>query len=57
MPGSPKYQPYWAAQAELMARTGASDEARRAYATAIELERDPAVRRFLQRRQAAFAGG
>ena len=51
-----EYQPYWAARAELLSRTGASDEAQHAYAMAIGLERDPAVRRFLQRRQAALAG-
>lgn len=45
------YQPYWAARADLLAQTGALDEARRAYDIAIGLERDPAVRRFLQRRQ------
>lgn len=45
------YQPYWAARAELLARTGAHREASRAYVIAIGLERDPAVRRFLQRRQ------
>jgi RNA polymerase sigma-70 factor (ECF subfamily) len=50
-----EYQPYWAARAELLARTGAHDEARRAYEIAIGLERDPAVRRFLQRRQSAVA--
>lgn len=49
-----EYQPYWAARAELLARTGAHGEARRAYEMAIGLERDPAVRRFLQRRQAAL---
>ena len=49
-----EYQPYWAARAELLARTGAADEARRAYEIAIGLERDPAVRRFLQRRQSAL---
>jgi len=46
-----EYQPYWAARAELLARTGDHGEARRAYEIAIGLERDPAVRRFLQRRQ------
>jgi len=45
-----EYQPYWAARAELLARTGAHDEARRACQIAIGLERDPAVRRFLERR-------
>jgi len=49
-----EYQPYWAARAELLARTGASDEAHHAYEIAVGLERDPAVRRFLQRREAAL---
>ena len=49
-----EYQPYWAARAELLAKTGAHDEARHAYEIAIGLERDPAVRRFLQRRQSAL---
>jgi RNA polymerase sigma-70 factor (ECF subfamily) len=44
------YQPYWAARAELLARTGATQEALQAYQQAMGLERDPAVRRFLQRR-------
>jgi RNA polymerase sigma-70 factor (ECF subfamily) len=48
------YQPYWAARAELLARCGAKDEAADAYERAIGLERDPAVRRFLQRRAAAL---
>jgi RNA polymerase sigma-70 factor (ECF subfamily) len=45
------YQPYWAARADLLARVGASAEALAAYDLAIGLERDPAVRRFLQRRR------
>jgi len=49
-----EYQPYWAARAELLARSGAREEARRAYEMAIGLEKDPAVRRFLQRREAAL---
>src|SRR5215475_5188367 len=49
-----EYQPYWAALAELLARAGAHDEARHAYEIAIGLERDPAIRRFLQRRQSAI---
>jgi predicted RNA polymerase sigma factor len=49
-----EYQPYWAARAELLARTGALDEARNAYEIAIGLERDPAVRRFLQQRLSAL---
>jgi predicted RNA polymerase sigma factor len=49
-----EYQPYWAARAELLAKTGAHSQARRAYEIAIGLERDPAVRRFLLRRQSAL---
>lgn len=49
-----EYQPFWAARAELLARTGAAEGAHHAYEVAIGLERDPAVRRFLQRRQAAL---
>ena len=48
------YQPYWAARAELLSKNSAYGEARRAYDIAISLERDPAVRRFLQRRQATL---
>lgn len=53
------YQPYWAARANLLARTGATAEALGAYDLAIGLERDPAVRRFLQARrmEAASAHG
>jgi RNA polymerase sigma-70 factor (ECF subfamily) len=49
-----EYQPYWAARAELLNKTGAYGEARHAYEIAIGLERDPAVRRFLQRRQSTL---
>ena len=49
-----EYQPYWAARAELLVSAGASGEARQAYDIAIGLERDPAVRRFLQKRQSAL---
>jgi len=49
-----EYQPYWAARADLLARAGEHSEARHAYDIAIGLERDPAVRRFLQQRQAAL---
>jgi RNA polymerase sigma-70 factor (ECF subfamily) len=49
-----EYQPYWAARAELLANVGANAEARHAYDIAIGLERDSAVRRFLQQRQAAL---
>jgi predicted RNA polymerase sigma factor len=47
------YQPYWSTRAELLAGVGANDEARRSYEIAIGLERDAAVRRFLQGRQSA----
>ena len=43
-----EYQPYWAARAGLLARMEETQEADRAYARAIGLESDPAVRRFLQ---------
>jgi len=45
------YQPYWAARAALFARAGDRCEALHAYDVAIGLACDPAVRRFLQRRQ------
>jgi RNA polymerase sigma-70 factor, ECF subfamily len=45
------YQPYWAARAVLLGRIGAVALADEAYARAIGLEVDPAVRRFLQARQ------
>ena len=49
-----EYQPYWATRAELLGRTRAHAEARHAYEIAIVLERDPAVRRFLEKRQSAL---
>jgi predicted RNA polymerase sigma factor len=49
-----EYQPYWAARAELLGKTGANAEARRAYEIAIGLERDASVRRFLQQRRSAL---
>jgi predicted RNA polymerase sigma factor len=49
-----EYQPYWAARAELLSRAGAHGAAGHAYEIAIGLERDPAVRRFLQRRRSAL---
>jgi RNA polymerase sigma-70 factor (ECF subfamily) len=48
------YQPYWAARAGLLARLGEIAQAGEAYDRAIGLERDPAVRLFLQREQAAL---
>jgi len=51
------YQPYWAARAGLLARTGERAAAAEAYERAIGLEADPAVRRFLQQRRAELHGG
>jgi predicted RNA polymerase sigma factor len=51
-----QYQPYWAARADLLSRSGAKVEAMHAYDIAIGLERDPAVRRFLQQRRGALGG-
>ncbi|MBZ9677988.1 RNA polymerase sigma factor [Mesorhizobium sp. ES1-1] len=48
------YQPYWAARAGLLARLGQVQLASDAYERAIGLERDPAVRRFLQGKRAAL---
>jgi RNA polymerase sigma-70 factor (ECF subfamily) len=45
-----EYQPFWAARAHLLARCGRGEDAAQAYQRAIGLERDDAVRRFLQRR-------
>ncbi|MGH7342780.1 MAG: RNA polymerase subunit sigma-70, partial [Candidatus Rokuibacteriota bacterium] len=41
------YQPYWALRAHLLRRLGRTNEAQAAYATAIGLSEDPAVRAFL----------
>lgn len=46
-----QYQPYWAARAALLAELGDTDAADAAYARAIELEPDQAVRRFLQQQR------
>ena len=41
------YQPYWALRGHLLRELGRTDEARDAYARAIGLSEDPAVREFL----------
>jgi len=46
-----EYQPYWAARAGLLSQLGQDDEADRAYERAIGLEREPAVRSFLQEKR------
>lgn len=48
------YQPYWAARAELLSRTGANADALHAYDVAIGMERDPSVRQFLESKRAAL---
>ena len=48
------YQPYWAARAGLLAKTGDVGAADAAFERAIGLESDPAVARFLERRRAAL---
>jgi RNA polymerase sigma-70 factor (ECF subfamily) len=50
------YQPYWAARAGLLARSGDHAAAKEAYDRAIGLEADPAVRNFLQQRRAELGG-
>jgi RNA polymerase sigma-70 factor, ECF subfamily len=52
-----EYQPYWAARAGLLARSGSGEAADAAYQRAIGLESDPAVREFLQRRRAEIGKG
>src|SRR5271155_791239 len=49
------FEPYWVARADLCARTGEVEEARRAYARAIGLQTDPAARAFLIERLAGLA--
>ncbi|WP_193367420.1 RNA polymerase sigma factor [Pelagibius marinus] len=48
------YQPFWAARAGLLAQRGDGAAADAAYARAIGLETDEAVRRFLQQRREAL---
>lgn len=52
-----QYQPYWAARADLLAKTGIRGEAWHAYDMAIGLEKDDSVRRFLQGQQAKLGAG
>lgn len=49
------YQPYWAARASLLGRSGDLAAADQAYERAISLEADPAVRAFLKQQRAALA--
>ena len=49
------YQPFHAVRADLLRRSGKEKEAAAAYARAIELSHDPAVRQFLWSRMAGQA--
>ncbi|HLX99326.1 MAG TPA: DUF6596 domain-containing protein [Roseiarcus sp.] len=49
------FEPYWVARADLCAKMGEIEEARRAYHLAIGLQTDPAARAFLIERLAALA--
>ena len=49
------FEPYWVARADLCAKTGDIEAARRAYHLAIGLQTDPAARAFLVERLAALA--
>ncbi len=46
------FEPYWVAKADLCARLGDVEAARRAYDLAIGRQTDPAARAFLVERQA-----
>jgi RNA polymerase sigma-70 factor (ECF subfamily) len=48
------YQPYWSLRGHLLA-AGRPNEAREAYARAIELSQDPAVRAFLAERRGGLS--
>jgi RNA polymerase sigma-70 factor (ECF subfamily) len=50
--GAETYQPWWATRAHLLARLGQQESARGAYAQAMLLSRDPAVRALLRGRMA-----
>ncbi len=49
-----EYQPFWAARAGLLARSGDTRAADAAYGRAIGLEADPAVRQFLMEKRAGL---
>ncbi|QYK42661.1 MAG: RNA polymerase subunit sigma-70 [Paracoccaceae bacterium] len=49
------YQPWWAVRAHALSRTGDPALAAEAYARAMALTADPAMRRFLARQRAALA--
>jgi len=49
------YQPFWAARAELLARSGRPAEAAHAFEIAAGMESDPAVRQYLEQKRAKLA--
>lgn len=49
-----EHQPWWAARADLFARTGNHESARQAYDIVMGLEKDESVRRLLDRRRSAL---
>lgn len=49
--GEPRFQPWWAVRAHLLAELERRDDAARAYAKAISLTTDPTVRAYLRRQQ------
>lgn len=51
------YQPCWALRADLLVRLGRTAEAASAFARAIALTADPAVRAFLAERAGGYCGG
>jgi len=52
--GVEAYQPYWALRGHLLSRLGRANQAKDAYARAIGLSEDPAVRDFLASRSSAL---
>jgi RNA polymerase sigma-70 factor (ECF subfamily) len=50
-----RYQPFHAAKADLLRRSGRREEAAPAYRRAVELTENAAERRFLERRLAELA--
>lgn len=49
------YQPFWAARAELLARCGRHAEAAHAFEIAAGMERDSAVRQYLEQKRSTLA--
>ncbi|HYI32320.1 MAG TPA: DUF6596 domain-containing protein, partial [Glaciibacter sp.] len=54
-PGLQRFQPAWATRAHLLARAGRVEDAAAAFARAISLTADPAIRKFLKEKASAFS--